>query len=145
METLGQHLLVEFYKCKSELLNDPDRIESIMIQSAEICKARVVDSKFHKFSPFGVSGIVIISESHLAVHTWPEYNYAAVDLFTCGKELRPDLGFAYLKKAFHADSQHITLVQRGRLNLMNSEIETNHLNMIKESHNQSIQEFFDFN
>ena len=85
MNPLGRHLLAEFYDCESPALNDPARIEALMNEAARRSGATVVQSAFHAFSPHGVSGVVVVEESHLAVHTWPEYRYAAVDYFSCGE------------------------------------------------------------
>ncbi len=85
MNSLGRHLLAEFYNCESPALNDPARIEELMNEAARLSGATVVQSVFHAFSPHGVSGVVVVEESHLAVHTWPEYSYAAVDYFSCGE------------------------------------------------------------
>ena len=84
MNALGRHILVEFLNCKADVLNDVVQIEKAMVEAAQIAGATVINSTFHHFSPYGVSGVVVIQESHLAIHTWPEYRYAAVDLFTCG-------------------------------------------------------------
>ena len=84
LETLGRHILIEFYNCNEEILASPELIEKHMNKAAKIANATIVNSVFHHFNPYGVSGAVIISESHLAIHTWPEYGYAAVDVFTCG-------------------------------------------------------------
>ena len=83
-ETLGRHILVEYYNCDEEVLKNPKLIEEFMNNSALNAKATIVDSVFHHFNPWGVSGAVIIAESHLTIHTWPEYGYAAADFFTCG-------------------------------------------------------------
>ena len=84
MNSLGRHLLADFYDCGTDALNDPARIERLMNEAARLSGATVVQSLFHAFSPHGVSGVVVVEESHLAVHTWPEYRYAAVDYFSCG-------------------------------------------------------------
>lgn len=84
MNSLGRHLLAEFYDCETGALNDPAQIERLMNEAARLSGATVVQSVFHTFSPHGVSGVVVVEESHLAVHTWPEHNYAAVDYFSCG-------------------------------------------------------------
>ena len=84
LNSLGRHLLAEFYDCASGALNDPWRVERLMNEAARLSGATVVQSVFHMFSPHGVSGVVVVEESHLAVHTWPEYGYAAVDYFSCG-------------------------------------------------------------
>ncbi|MEO1069555.1 MAG: adenosylmethionine decarboxylase, partial [Cyanobacteria bacterium J06638_6] len=79
MKSLGRHILVEFFGCSADILNDVPLIESSMVGAAADAGATVISSVFHHFSPFGVSGVVVIQESHLAIHTWPEYRYAAVD------------------------------------------------------------------
>ena len=84
MNSLGRHLLAEFHDCETGALNDPGRIERLMNEAARLSGATVVQSVFHAFSPHGVSGVVVVEESHLAVHTWPEHGYAAVDYFSCG-------------------------------------------------------------
>ncbi|MBY0404507.1 MAG: adenosylmethionine decarboxylase, partial [Cyanobacteria bacterium] len=73
---LGKHLLAEFFDCNSNVLNNPGLIEELMEKAAVLCGATVIQKNFHLFSPYGVSGVVIIAESHLAIHTWPEYGYA---------------------------------------------------------------------
>ena len=78
--TLGRHLLLELYNCDTSLLNDTKRIEAALVEAARLVGATIIDTSFHHFSPYGVSGVVIIAESHITVHTWPEYNYAAVDV-----------------------------------------------------------------
>lgn len=102
MKALGRHILVEFLNCKADVLNDVVAIEKAMVEAAQIAGATVINSTFHHFSPYGVSGVVVIQESHLAIHTWPEYRYAAVDLFTCGDTVDPWVSFEHLKKAFEA-------------------------------------------
>ncbi len=84
MSYLGRHFLAEFYGCSTETLNDQDRIAGIMTRSLEISNATIIKPFFHKFSPHGISGIIVIAESHLAIHTWPEFRFASVDLFSCG-------------------------------------------------------------
>jgi len=118
MNSLGRHVLVEFFKCSPEVLNDVSTIENSMVSAAVEAGATVINSTFHHFSPFGVSGVVVIQESHLAVHTWPEYGYAAVDLFTCGDTVDPWISYRYLLQAFqasHGSSMEILRGQRGLL------------------------------
>ena len=95
MNSLGRHLLAELYHCEAGLLNDPDQIEQLMNEAARLSGATVVQSVFHTFSPHGVSGVVVVEESHLAVHTWPEHRYAAVDYFSCG-EVNSERAVRYL-------------------------------------------------
>lgn len=118
MNALGRHILVEFIGCNSEILNDVSIIEKSMVDAAQDAGATVINSTFHHFSPFGVSGVVVIQESHLAIHTWPEYQYAAVDLFTCGESVDPWISFDFLKKAFQAQGHSALEMHRGSLSLM---------------------------
>ena len=90
MNALGRHLLVELYDCDKEALNDLGFLRKAMVDAAIECGAVVLGDSFHRFSPQGVSGVVIIAESHLSIHTWPEYGYAAVDVFTCGTSVQPE-------------------------------------------------------
>ena len=118
MNALGRHILVEFYECSPELMNDVVHIENSMVAAAETAGATVINSTFHHFSPYGVSGVVVIQESHLAIHTWPEYGYAAVDLFTCGDSVDPWVSYTFLKEAFEAGHGSSMELRRGQLNLM---------------------------
>lgn len=117
MNALGRHILVEFNGCNPDVLNDVSIIEKEMIQAARIAGATVINSSFHHFSPYGVSGVVVIQESHLAIHTWPEFRYAAVDLFTCGETVDPWVSFDHLKKILEANYSAIEM-NRGSLNLI---------------------------
>jgi len=116
--TLGRHILVEFYGCNSEILNDVITIEKSMVNAAKEAQATVINSTFHHFSPYGVSGVVVIQESHLAIHTWPEYKYAAVDVFTCGEVVNPWIAYDFLKKAFEADQGSAMEINRGQKDLL---------------------------
>jgi len=86
---LGRHLLLELKNCSKEVLNDLDSLRDCLNQAALQCGATIVGESFHQFSPRGVSGVINIAESHIAIHTWPEYSYAAVDVFTCGNNVNP--------------------------------------------------------
>lgn len=113
LETLGRHILIEFYNCDEDILRDPKLIEEHMNEAARIANATIVQSVFHHFNPYGVSGAVIISESHLAIHTWPEYGYAAVDVFTCGDKINPWTAFQFLEDVFKSDRSESIEVPRG--------------------------------
>jgi spermidine synthase len=113
LNSLGRHVLAEFSGCSSEALNDLALVESAMVNAAKVAGATVLQSAFHHFSPFGVSGVVVIEESHLAIHTWPEYRYAAVDLFTCGESVDPWISFDRLKRAFEATNHSALEIHRG--------------------------------
>ncbi len=118
MTALGQHILVEFYGCTPEILNDVSTIEKGMVAAASDAGATVINSTFHHFSPYGVSGVVVIQESHLAIHTWPEYGYAAVDLFTCGDQVDTWLAFDHLKKTFEARNYSAMEMRRGSKSML---------------------------
>ena len=98
MKSLGRHIIAEFYDCDKEILDNVEKIEQSMKNAAYETGATLVNSSFHRFLPYGVSGVVVISESHLTIHTWPEYGYAAVDLFTCGDDVDPWKAFTYLNE-----------------------------------------------
>lgn len=116
MESLGRHILVEYYGCDMNLLNKASSVKEMMEDAAREARATVVESFIHQFSPFGVSGVVVIAESHLTIHTWPEYGYAAVDLFTCGEDVDPWKCYYYLLE--HLKAKHSTTIElrRGTLN-----------------------------
>lgn len=113
MHTLGRHILAEIYGCDPSILNNRNLIEKIMVEAALEAGAEVREVAFHKFSPQGVSGVVVISESHLAIHTWPELGYAAVDVFTCGQTINPWDACNYLTEHFKAEHMTATEVKRG--------------------------------
>jgi S-adenosylmethionine decarboxylase proenzyme len=112
---LGQHVLAEFFECDPNILNNIDKVEKYMVDAALECGATIVQKCFHMFNPHGVSGVVIISESHLAIHTWPELGYAAVDLFTCGDKCDPKVAYEFLKKKFNSGNAMFTELKRGML------------------------------
>jgi spermidine synthase len=114
---LGNHILVEFMNCDPNIMNDVAGIERDMVAAAQKAGATVINSTFHHFSPWGVSGVVVIQESHLAIHTWPEYGYAAVDLFTCG-EMDAWISFDHLKDCFKSTSYSAIEMKRGSVNLL---------------------------
>lgn len=116
-KALGNHILVEFMNCDPQILNEVATIEKNMVEGARKAGATVINSTFHHFSPYGVSGVVVIQESHLAIHTWPEWGYAAVDLFTCG-EIDAWISFDYLKKSFKSDSYSAIEMKRGSVSLL---------------------------
>ncbi len=110
---LGRHVLCEAYECEPEVLNNVEVVEKIMVDAAVYAGAEVREVAFHKFSPQGVSGMVIISESHLALHTWPEFEYAAIDVFTCGDSVNPWDACKYILEKFMAKRSMANEVKRG--------------------------------
>jgi S-adenosylmethionine decarboxylase len=113
MSALGRHVLAELHGCRFDVLNDVDKVEKIMVDAALEAGAEIREFVFHKFSPQGVSGVVVISESHLAIHTWPELGYAAVDVFTCGDTVNPWDACNYLSEKFEAENVTATELARG--------------------------------
>jgi S-adenosylmethionine decarboxylase proenzyme len=108
-------LLVELNDCDREVLNDLDLLRDAMLTAAIKCGAVILGDSFHRFSPQGVSGVVVIAESHLSVHTWPEYGYAAVDVFTCGTTVNPQMAAEVLIERLGSKSHSITEIPRGVL------------------------------
>ena len=117
MKALGRHILLELFGCDPGALNDLEGLERAFIIAAEQSNATVLKTAFHKFNPHGVSGVVIISESHLTVHTWPEHSYAAVDIFSCGDKMNVDRAIEFLKERFMSERVNSVEVKRGILDL----------------------------
>lgn len=113
MKSLGRHILAEFFNCDKDILNDPTQIEKLMIDAAKEANATVLSTSVRTFEPFGVSAVVIIAESHLTIHTWPEYGYAAVDFFTCGDQADPWKADSFLSKELKAKKTTEKEVLRG--------------------------------
>jgi S-adenosylmethionine decarboxylase len=84
-----------------------------MVEAAKRAEATIIDVVFHEFNPFGISGVVVIAESHLSIHTWPEHRYAAVDIFSCGETLKPAEAANYLVEQFGASRASCVEVKRG--------------------------------
>ena len=115
MNALGRHLLVELHDCNKEALNDLGLLRDVMVKAAIDCGAVVLGESFHRFSPQGVSGVVIIAESHLSIHTWPEYGYAAVDIFTCGTFVNPEKAAQVLIEKLGSRNHSVMEIPRGVL------------------------------
>jgi S-adenosylmethionine decarboxylase len=115
LNALGKHLLLELKDCDRELLNDLDRLKALLREAAVDCGAEVLGDSFHRFTPQGVSGVVIIAESHLFIHTWPEHGYAAVDVFTCGTRVKPEIAAEILIKKLRSRNHVVIEMQRGIL------------------------------
>ncbi len=115
MEALGNHVLLELYGCDPKALNDVDDLEEVFVKAAEKSNATVLKTAFHQFNPHGVSGVVIISESHFAVHTWPEHEFAAVDIFSCGDKMDVEAATQSITKRLMAKQISRVEVRRGIL------------------------------
>ncbi len=112
MKTIGRHLIAEYYECRRDTLDEIDTIRRAMLDAAHALGATVLGESFHQFTPHGVSGTVVIAESHLSVHTWPENGYVAVDIYTCGG-LDPRIGFNLLRERLGATSCRVQEIVRG--------------------------------
>ncbi len=115
MHALGTHLLLELKDCNPKTLGSLEFVRETLKNAALEAKATIVEVAFHEFSPFGISGMVVIAESHLAIHTWPEYGYAAVDVFTCGDLIDPRVAADYLIEKFQSKSPSMVEMKRGIL------------------------------
>ena len=113
MNALGRHLLLELFDCDLDAISNLEAVKGALVEAAKRAQATIVDVVFHEFNPFGVSGVVVIAESHLSIHTWPEYRYAAVDVFSCGDVLQPEVAVNYLVEQFGAERTSVVEMQRG--------------------------------
>jgi len=113
MKILGRHLIVEYAECNLDKLNDSAFIEKSILEAVRKSGATIVNSVFHTYAPQGVSGVVVIAESHISIHTWPEYGYAAVDFFTCGETVDPYKAYEYMKDMLESSDGHVSEIKRG--------------------------------
>ena len=113
MHALGRHLLLELKICNKEVLDDLDFLKDCLNEAAVQSGATVVGESFYHFAPCGVSGVVNIAESHIAVHTWPEFQYAAVDVFTCGTTVDPEKAARLITEKLGAQSHSLIELRRG--------------------------------
>jgi S-adenosylmethionine decarboxylase proenzyme len=142
MEALGYHVMMELFDCDRDVLNDREKIEEYMLMAAKKAGATVIETAFHHFNPQGVSGVVVIAESHLAIHTWPEYGYAAVDVFTCGETVDTFTAYRYLKEKLGAQIVKSYEMKRGELfrpNLIDKEYEL-HVKKLNLEKNKEVKE-----
>jgi S-adenosylmethionine decarboxylase len=112
VQTLAKHLLVELHECTPELLNDLETVRALMREGATAAGATVVGEAFHTYVPHGVTGVLVIEESHFSVHTWPEAGYAALDFYTCGA-LDPERAARVVAVGLGAQSVALLEVERG--------------------------------
>ena len=108
---LGTHAIVELFGCKH--LNNLERVRDTLVEAANLCGATILHTKFHQFSPQGLTGYILLAESHISIHTWPEYGYAAVDLFTCGS-MDTEKAFAHIAKQLGSQRVEQSMLLRGR-------------------------------
>ncbi|MEI5905500.1 adenosylmethionine decarboxylase [Bacillus spongiae] len=112
METMGRHVISELWGCDFEKLNNMEKIEQIFVDAALKSGAEVREVAFHKFAPQGVSGVVIISESHLTIHSFPEHGYASIDVYTCG-DMDPNIAANHIADALNAQTRENIEIPRG--------------------------------
>lgn len=112
MEKMGTHLVVDAWQAPAELLNDPEQIRAAMIEAIAAGEATLIDLCVHQFSPQGVTATATLAESHIAIHTWPEYGYFAADLFFCGRG-NPKVAMQVLQKALQAKEVKMHEIERG--------------------------------
>ncbi|WP_215142483.1 adenosylmethionine decarboxylase [Exiguobacterium qingdaonense] len=113
MDTMGRHIITELWECNPDKLNDIDFIERLFVDAALRSGAEVREVAFHKFAPHGVSGVVIISESHLTIHSFPEHGYASIDVFTCGDRIDPATASQYIAEGLDAKVREDVKLERG--------------------------------
>ena len=108
----SKHLLLELYRCDYEKLNDESFLRCTLNKAAKLAKATVLNLISNKFEPQGVTVIALLAESHISIHTWPESNYSAVDIFTCGQNMLPELASQYLIEALKAEEHSLRVIER---------------------------------
>jgi len=108
----SKHLLLELYRCDYEKLNDESFLRCALNRAAKLAKATVLNLISNKFEPHGVTAIALLAESHISIHTWPESNYSAVDIFTCGRNMLPELASQYLIEALQAEEHSMRIIER---------------------------------
>jgi S-adenosylmethionine decarboxylase len=99
---LGRQVTIEYYECGATAFLDADRVENALLKAATESGATIISSSFHQFNPQGVSGVVVIAESHFTIHAWPEHDYAAVDIFTCGDSIDMETAISSMKDSFES-------------------------------------------
>ncbi|AKG04156.1 S-adenosylmethionine decarboxylase proenzyme [Salimicrobium jeotgali] len=113
MNTLGRHILGDLWNCDVSCLEDIDYVEKLFVRAALKAGAEVREVAFHKFAPQGVSGVVLISESHLTIHSFPEHGYASIDIYTCGDHLQPEEAFHTIVEGLKCRKYDINEIRRG--------------------------------
>ncbi len=126
MNVLGTHVLLELRDCDPQLLDDLAGIRQALLSAATEVGATVVGESFHQFTPQGVTGILSIAESHISIHTWPEFGYAAADIFTCGDQTMPERAAASIVAALRCRDPEITQIRRGLDGARVAELEPAH-------------------
>ena len=114
-ETYGDHFLVDLHGCDASVIGSVEPTQEALLAAAKRCGSTIIKYFFHQFSPTGVSGVILIAESHFSVHTGPENNFVAVDIYTSGEVMKPDIAIAFLQDAFNAQRVEVFRVTRGQI------------------------------
>lgn len=109
---LGIHVIADFFRCDPSVINSAESVERIMIEAVNISGATIIKPFFHRFSPHGISGIIVVAESHFAIHTWPEHSAAAVDIFSCGDFNYTD-ALIHIRNSISSEDNTIIRILRG--------------------------------
>ena len=120
----SKHLLLELYGCDYEKLNDESFLRCTLNRAAKLAKATVLNLISNKFEPQGVTAIALLAESHISIHTWPESNYSAVDIFTCGQNMLPELASQYLIDTLKAEEHSLRIIERNPPATVHKELRT---------------------
>jgi len=120
---IGQQLLIDLYQCDYETLNNEKKLTSILKEAVEICGYQMLKTISHKYEPQGISVIVIIAESHFSIHTWPEYNWAAIDIFTCGSILKRNHIIDFFSTSLKAGNYTSSNILRGNMEFARQNME----------------------
>ena len=115
LKGLGRHLIVEMWGVDPGLLDDEARLRELLVEAARRAGGKIIGVLFHKFEPQGVTGVVAIAESHISIHTWPEFGYAAMDIFTCGSHVDPWRAFELAREELKPKNVNVFEIKRGLL------------------------------
>ena len=125
----SKHLLLELYRCNREKLNDESFLRCILNRASKLANATVLNLISNKFEPQGVTAIALLAESHISIHTWPESNYSAVDVFTCGKNMMPELASQYLIESLMAKEHSLRVIERNPPSEVSNPVSYTHLTL----------------
>ena len=120
----SKHILLELYKCDFDKLNDESFLRCSLNKAAKLANAKVLNIVSNKFEPNGVTAIALLAESHISIHTWPESNYSAVDIFTCGQNMMPELASQYLIESLMAQEHSLRVIERNPPSAVPKQIRT---------------------
>lgn len=111
MKRVGRHLILELWGCRN--LNSTEIVERALRDIVRACDLTLLDMNVYPFTPIGVTGVAVVTESHVMIHTWPEYGYAAVDVFTCGEQANPEAALPLLREYFQPERVQVMEITRG--------------------------------